>query len=252
MNNDSIIILTEPPLLVLESNLVRGVTCYYDTTGQIGHLITGGVLPHTLVLNDLDTLTSTTLTTNLYGGPWYFTSYDANGCRDSSLVYIPTTDYDCDSIPDNIEGDTDFNFDGIPNMMDFDSDGDGIPDIVERDYNRDGIIYDDCDNDGWPDYLDTDQCNFFIPNILTPNGDGDNDFFVIPELDKYPNNQLSIYDRLGNLVFQQTSYVNTFDGSANRNSALSTTNSQLPIDTYFYIVEVNGVPFQSGYIFIMR
>jgi len=252
MNNDSIIILTEPPLLVLESNLVRGVTCYYDTTGQIGHLITGGVLPHTLVLNDLDTLTSTTLTTNLYGGPWYFTSYDANGCRDSSLVYIPTTDYDCDSIPDNIEGDTDFDFDGIPNMMDFDSDGDGIPDIVERDYNRDGIIYDDCDNDGWPDYLDTDQCNFFIPNILTPNGDGDNDFFVIPELDKYPNNQLSIYDRLGNLVFQQTSYVNTFDGSANRSSALSTTNSQLPIDTYFYIVEVNGVPFQSGYIFIMR
>ena len=252
MNNDSIIILTEPPLLVLESNLVKGVTCYYDTTGQIGHLITGGVLPYTLVLNDLDTLTSTTLTTNLYGGPWYFTSYDANGCRDSSLVYIPTTDYDCDSIPDNIEGDTDFDFDGIPNMMDFDSDGDGIPDIVERDYNRDGIIYDDCDNDGWPDYLDTDQCNFFIPNILTPNGDGDNDFFVIPELDKYPNNRLSIYDRLGNLVFQQTSYINTFDGTANRTSALSTTNSQLPIDTYFYIVEVNGVSFQSGYIFIMR
>ena len=252
MNNDSIIILTEPPLLVLESNLIKGVTCYYDTTGQIGHLITGGVLPHTLVINDLDTLTSTTLTTNLHGGPWYFTSYDANGCRDSSLVYIPTTDYDCDSIPDNIEGDTDFDFDGIPNFMDIDSDGDGIPDIVERDYNRDGIIYDDCDNDGWPDYLDTDQCNFFIPNILTPNGDGDNDFFVIPELDKYPNNQLSIYDRLGNLVFQQTSYVNTFNGSANRSSALSTTNSQLPIDTYFYIVEVNGVPFQSGYIFIMR
>ncbi len=42
MNNDSTIILTEPPLLEMESNLVQGVTCYYDTTGQIGHLIVGG------------------------------------------------------------------------------------------------------------------------------------------------------------------------------------------------------------------
>ena len=151
MNNDSTIILTEPPLLDMESNLVQGVTCYYDTTGQIGHFITGGVLPHTLVLNGLDTLTSTSLTTQLYGGPWYFTSYDANGCKDSSLVYIPTSDYDCDSIPNNVEGNTDFDFDGTPNMMDHDSDGDGIADIIERDYNRDGIVYDDCDNDGWPD-----------------------------------------------------------------------------------------------------
>ena len=252
MNNDSTIILTEPPLLDMESNLVQGVTCYYDTTGQIGHFITGGVLPHTLVLNGLDTLTSTSLTTQLYGGPWYFTSYDANGCKDSSLVYIPTSDYDCDSIPNNVEGNTDFDFDGTPNMMDHDSDGDGIADIIERDYNRDGIVYDDCDNDGWPDYLDVDQCNFFIPNIVTPNGDGDNDYFVIPDLDKYPNNRLSIYDRLGNMVFQETSYVNTFQGIANRSSALSTSNGQLPIGTYFYIVEVNGIPFQSGYIYIMR
>jgi gliding motility-associated-like protein len=100
--------------------------------------------------------------------------------------------------------------------------------------------------------LDIDQCSFFIPNIVTPNNDGDNDFFIIPDLDKYPNNRLSIYDRLGNMVYQETSYANTFNGTANRSSALSTTNGQLPIGTYFYIVEVNGVPFQSGYIYLMR
>jgi gliding motility-associated-like protein len=252
MNNDSTVILTEPQLLVLESDLIQGVTCYYDTTGQIGHIITGGVAPYLLILNELDTLTSLTLTTQLFGGPWYFKAYDENGCTDSSLVYIPTTDYDCDSIPDDIEGNTDFDFDGIPNMMDFDSDGDGIADIIERDSNRDGILYDDCDNDGWPDYLDTDQCNFYVPDIITPNNDGDNDYFVIPDLDKYPNNRLNIFDRLGNLVYQQSSYVNTFNGIANRSSALSTTNGQLPIGTYFFILEVNGVPFQSGYIYIMR
>ncbi|MDA0741596.1 MAG: gliding motility-associated C-terminal domain-containing protein [Bacteroidetes bacterium] len=252
MNNDSIIILTEPPLLELESSLAQGVTCYYDTTGHIGHTIAGGVLPYSLILNSLDTLSNLTLTTQLSGGPWYFTTYDANGCKDSSLIFVPTTDYDCDSIPNNVEGDTDFDFDGTPNMMDFDSDGDGIADIIERDYNRDGVVYDDCDNDGWPDYLDIDQCSFYIPNIVTPNGDGANDYFVIPDLDKYPDNRLSIYDRLGNMVFQETSYVNTFNGIANRSSALSTSNGQLPIGTYFYIVEVNGIPFQSGYIYIMR
>ena len=42
----------------------------------------------------------------------------------------------------------------------------------------------------------------WVPNIITPNGDGDNDAFVIPCLDGYPNNEIRVYNRWGDLVFE--------------------------------------------------
>ncbi len=47
----------------------------------------------------------------------------------------------------------------------------------------------------------------YFPNLVTPNGDGINDRFVIPALldqDCYPHNELYIYNRWGKQVYQQT------------------------------------------------
>ena len=60
------------------------------------------------------------------------------------------------------------------------------------------------------------------PNILTPNGDGQNDVFVIRLLELYPDNQLSIYNRWGQQVMQTEGYQNNW-GAAN-----------LAGGTYFY------------------
>jgi gliding motility-associated-like protein len=45
----------------------------------------------------------------------------------------------------------------------------------------------------------------FIPNIITPNGDGQNDTFTMPDLPDGPW-QLHIYSRWGRLVYQTTNY----------------------------------------------
>ncbi|MHC1708110.1 MAG: choice-of-anchor L domain-containing protein [Bacteroidales bacterium] len=51
-----------------------------------------------------------------------------------------------------------------------------------------------------------------IPNVITPNGDGKNDKFVIQNLENYMINVLSIYDRWGKKVFEQSPYLNEWDG----------------------------------------
>jgi len=46
----------------------------------------------------------------------------------------------------------------------------------------------------------------FIPNLITPNGDGKNDRFEIKNIHFYPNNELAIYNRWGKEVVSFRSY----------------------------------------------
>ncbi len=48
-----------------------------------------------------------------------------------------------------------------------------------------------------------------IPNIITPNGDSQNDNFVIQNAETYEI-ALQIYNRWGNLIYESTSYQNNF------------------------------------------
>lgn len=49
-------------------------------------------------------------------------------------------------------------------------------------------------------------------NVITPNGDGYNDCFVIENCDKYEGNILQIFNRWGNIVFETENYNNKWDG----------------------------------------
>lgn len=51
-----------------------------------------------------------------------------------------------------------------------------------------------------------------IPNIITPNADGKNDYFEIIGLEEYENNTLSIYNRWGNLIYHESPYQNDWNG----------------------------------------
>lgn len=71
----------------------------------------------------------------------------------------------------------------------------------------------------------------WVPNIITPNGDGDNDAFVIPCLDGYPNNEIRVYNRWGDLVYRKDGYANDWEGTFN--------GALLPSGTYFYILRLS-------------
>lgn len=76
------------------------------------------------------------------------------------------------------------------------------------------------------------QCNEYnpkMPTMITPNGDGKNDYFIIKDLNAiYPEADVKIVNRWGNLVFQSTGYAEPWNGTYMNDG------KKLPVGTYFY------------------
>ncbi|MHC5202578.1 gliding motility-associated C-terminal domain-containing protein [Myroides sp. LJL119] len=92
--------------------------------------------------------------------------------------------------------------------------------------------------DGGPDQDD----QVIIYNGVTPNGDGHNDYFIIKNIHKYPNNSVEVVNRWGNTVFSTTNYDRNGDGSDNVFAGQAkgkgvNASGKLPSGTYFYIVK---------------
>lgn len=85
-----------------------------------------------------------------------------------------------------------------------------------------------------------------IHNIITPNGDGFNDYFLVPCLDDYPEHTLSIFNRWGGLVYSTDNYQQDWNGTYN--------GTPLTHGTYFYLIQIKGLNEQtlSGYLHIQR
>lgn len=83
-----------------------------------------------------------------------------------------------------------------------------------------------------------------IPNIITPNGDGKNDTFNIPNIQLFPGTQLIIVNRWGNEVYRSNNYQNTWNGEG------------LSEGTYYYVLnkkEITGsVTTFKGWVFLKR
>lgn len=89
-----------------------------------------------------------------------------------------------------------------------------------------------------------------IPKALSPNGDGKNDRWLIPQLaGLYPNNQLRIYNRFGRQVFEQDRYLVNglgWDGNATNGVAL-------PDGVYYYVLELEpGGEVRKGSLTLLR
>jgi gliding motility-associated-like protein len=89
-----------------------------------------------------------------------------------------------------------------------------------------------------------------FPNYITPNGDGKNDKFVIPDsyLKKYPGAKLIIYNRWGNVVWRSVGpYQNDWSGT-------HYDNNNLPDGVYYFMIELkdNFGEIKNGFIQIMR
>jgi gliding motility-associated-like protein/uncharacterized repeat protein (TIGR01451 family) len=85
-----------------------------------------------------------------------------------------------------------------------------------------------------------------IPQGFTPDGDVQNEFFVIPSISDYPKNVLTIYNRWGNIVYQRTGYDNTWNGFSDSGDGKVTQG------TYYYVLELNKDDLEprKGYVVI--
>ncbi len=93
------------------------------------------------------------------------------------------------------------------------------------------------------------QCGVEIPNVFTPNGDKDNQYFAINNIDAYPNTGLEIYDRWGLKMYESSNYINEWQGDNYK------TNKPVPDGIYYFILshpQLNkGKPI-TGFVMIIR
>lgn len=89
-----------------------------------------------------------------------------------------------------------------------------------------------------------------VINAITPaTQDGKHDFLKIENIEQYPNNRVSIYNRWGDLIFEATGYNNNdviFTGISNNGSS-----REIDEGTYYYAIEAGGETI-SGFFVIRR
>jgi len=94
-----------------------------------------------------------------------------------------------------------------------------------------------------------------VPQLISPNGDGVNDKFVIDGLTSknYENTQLLIFTRSGQMVFQSNNYElpeNAWDGRYSESNFAK--NQLVAPGVYYYILKLGGSSSQTmkGYVYV--
>ncbi len=101
-------------------------------------------------------------------------------------------------------------------------------------------------------------CQVEVFNAVTPNNDGNNDYFYIRGLDCFPENSVEIFNRWGVEVFEAENYDNNLrafkgysEGRVNVNQS-----DALPNGTYYYILkykEFNGtISTKTGFLYLTK
>jgi gliding motility-associated-like protein len=70
-------------------------------------------------------------------------------------------------------------------------------------------------------------------NVLTPDGNGQNDTWFIRNIEGYPNATVHIFNRWGQEVYQTMAYQNNWDGRNYKGD-------NLPDGTYYYVITFGG------------
>jgi len=70
-------------------------------------------------------------------------------------------------------------------------------------------------------------CEVVVPNVFTPNSDGENDRFVVEGLEG-TRNTVEVFNRWGQLVYQASNYANNWEAHG------------LSDGTYYYVIKVEG------------
>ncbi|MFN0033063.1 MAG: choice-of-anchor L domain-containing protein [Flavobacteriales bacterium] len=83
-------------------------------------------------------------------------------------------------------------------------------------------------------------CDTKIPNVFTPNSDGVNDSFEIDGIEGFPNSEVIIFNRWGNVLFESSNYQNTWTGKDS------------PDGVYYYVFNRSDGESFEGYVHVIR
>ena len=83
-------------------------------------------------------------------------------------------------------------------------------------------------------------CEVTVPNIFTPNTDGENDFFYIKGLESFTNSKLLVFNRWGDNIYESADYKNDWNGDGHSDGV------------YYYVLTLNNGTSVQGTVTVLR
>ena len=220
--------------------LLRDVSCFGKNNGEIGVIISSGNAPYNYNWSNNETTPSIT---QLTAGNYSVNVTDVFGCQigmeftisqpDSLFVLLSVSNYPSGTNVSLYGGNDGFItsevFGGVLpysylwSNKSIDSD---IYDLISGQYSV--IVTDANECLAYAATELTQPLILEMPSGFSPNIDGSNDYFVVKGIEAYPKNEITIFNRWGNIVYQKSNYNNEWEGK-NLNG------DELPDATYFVI-----------------
>jgi len=234
----------EDPDSVISVVETTDASCYELSDGMVEIVSSGGCGGYTYYWTDVwnDSISTDSIVRDLPDGTYYVTANDANSCRyqtsvvifqPSKLQYRIEVEYPlCPAASDGqiyVEptggtGNYTFEWSNGANTNLLEGLSSDIYILTLSDENS-CVAYDTVYLSSIRDYCIT------TPTVFTPNGDGYNETWLIENIDLYPDAEVKVYTRWGNLVFDSGhGYTQPWDGTYR--------GKPLPVDTYYYIIDL--------------
>ncbi|MGZ3862130.1 MAG: T9SS type B sorting domain-containing protein [Bacteroidia bacterium] len=234
------------------------VSCYNQQNGSVTSVVSGGTPTYTYLWSNGATQSQLS---NLAPGNYVLTVSDANSCthKDSVLVTQPNSLSATLSSPTLDNGHNVSFYHSADGSVNTTVSGGTTPYVYSW---SNGSTSQNLSNVAAGTYTllvtDKNGCTFVaditltqpaelaMPTGISPNGDGLNDYFVVRGLEAYPNNNITIFNRWGNSVYEKDKYANMWAGKSNAGA-------DLPDGTYFVILKINnGDITLTGYVDVRR
>jgi gliding motility-associated-like protein len=209
--------------------------------GSITTTVNGGVAPYTYQWSDG---VATSSATGLLAGTYTVSVVDIGTCKNSlaitvendsvTLAITPTIKNDiCKTSNGSIEIAANGGLAPYIYKWSVDSAGKSISALGAGAYSVLVTDLNGCKN-SFSLNVEEDICpEIIVHDVITPNGDGFNDVWVIEGIQNYPKSAVQVFDKWGDKLYEQSGYNNNWAGRGSKGELL-------PDGTYFYIVKLNA------------
>ena len=235
------VIMGQPDTLTVDFN-VTDVSCYLGADGSIDLTPNGGTPPYGFNWSNTSTIKDQV---NLTAGEYSYVMLDDNGCVFKQSMYVhqaPEINIYSELTPLSCIDQNDAAIivqtaGGTQPYTWLWSNGDvneNLENLLAGQYQL--TITDDFGCQKVYDFIvpSTKTECVHVVNTFTPNGDNYNDTWVIDNLDLYPNAEVRVFNRWGNLLFESIGDYTPWNGEYKGNI--------LPSEVYYYIIVLkNGV-----------
>ncbi len=249
--SSQLLTITEPALLSLQSEVVN-VSCINERDGRITVMPVGGTAPYTFNWSNGTSLSQAQF---LRPGDYDLTVVDANGCMQTAS-FVVTAPQELVATSEATDASNGCN--GTITILPLGGAANfnySWPQLPSQ--GNSPVARDLCPGEYTVIVSDQNACQSLTltitvrdrrfpclseRNVITPNGDGLNESFILfcSDGNELSNNQLEIYNRWGQLVFEASNYNCSQDGGDNCFIGRTNNGEILPAGPYYYVLDYSN------------